>query len=130
MRRNFAFVSMLLTALVPACGGTTGNVSAPPVRAVIVFVTPSPTPPPTATLTPTSTEVAVVVTTPAVLAEATDPIEPKPTASPTQTATSEPTPTATPEPDWLNTVGRTGDQLVYLGNPDAAVMLIDYSDFL
>ena len=48
----------------------------------------------------------------------------------TDTPTPAPTPTPTPEPDWLNTVGRTDDGLVYLGNPEAPVTMIDYSDFM
>jgi hypothetical protein len=32
--------------------------------------------------------------------------------------------------DWLKTVGRTEDQLITLGNPDAPVTMIDYSDFM
>jgi hypothetical protein len=32
--------------------------------------------------------------------------------------------------DWLNNVGRTADNLMYLGNPNAPVTVIDYSDFL
>ena len=51
-----------------------------------------------------------------------------PTATPLPEPTATPTPT--PEPDWLATFGRTGDGLMYLGNPDAPVTVIDYSDFL
>ncbi len=126
MRRNLAFVLMLLTALAPACGGAAGSELAEPVRAAIIFVTPSPTAQLTATPEATSTNAPVATATPVVLTEATD----LPAAPPPLTATPEPTPTATPEPDWLNTVGRTDDNLVYLGNPDAPVTLIDYSDFL
>lgn len=32
--------------------------------------------------------------------------------------------------DWTNVHGRTEEGLAYLGNPNAAVTLIDYSDFL
>ncbi len=32
--------------------------------------------------------------------------------------------------DWLTVQGKTADNLFYLGNPDAPVTLIDYSDFL
>jgi hypothetical protein len=64
------------------------------------------------------------------VALATDPPVPEPTLAPTDTPSPEPTATPTPEPDWTNTVGRTADNLVYLGNPEAPVTLIDYSDFM
>ncbi|MCQ3974253.1 MAG: hypothetical protein DPW09_12470 [Anaerolineae bacterium] len=32
--------------------------------------------------------------------------------------------------DWLTVEGKTADNLPYLGNPEAPVTLIDYSDFL
>jgi hypothetical protein len=32
--------------------------------------------------------------------------------------------------DWLTVEGKTADNLAYLGNPNAPVTLIDYSDFL
>ncbi|MBV7335981.1 DsbA family protein [Chloroflexi bacterium TSY] len=35
-----------------------------------------------------------------------------------------------PEPDWLTVVERTEDNLMSLGNPNAPVTMIDYSDFL
>ena len=129
MGKKSAIVLMLLTAFMPACESLTGDDPAAPVRAVIVFVTPSPTPLPTATPEPTSTNVPVATAMPVVSVVSMEATEP-PTAPPPPSATPEPTPTATPEPDWLNTVGRTGDELVYLGNPDAPVTLIDYSDFL
>jgi hypothetical protein len=34
------------------------------------------------------------------------------------------------EPDWLTVEGKTEDYLAFLGNPEAPVTLIDYSDFL
>jgi hypothetical protein len=37
---------------------------------------------------------------------------------------------AAEEVDWLTVEGKTADNLAYLGNPDAPVTLIDYSDFL
>ena len=54
----------------------------------------------------------------------------EPTALPTDTSTPEPTATPTPEPDWLNNYGRTTENLMYLGNPNAAVTMIDFSDFM
>lgn len=55
---------------------------------------------------------------------------PEPTMTPTQTSTPAPTPTPTPEPDWLNSVGRTDQQVMSVGNPAAPVRLIDFSDFM
>ena len=37
---------------------------------------------------------------------------------------------ATEGVDWLTVEGKTTDNLAYLGNPDAPVTIIDYSDFL
>lgn len=39
---------------------------------------------------------------------------------------------ATPgaEVNWLTVEGKTEDDLTYLGNPDAPITMIDYSDFL
>jgi hypothetical protein len=48
----------------------------------------------------------------------------------TATETPLPPPTATPIQDWLTHSGRTADNLMYLGNPDAPVTLIDFSDFM
>lgn len=62
--------------------------------------------------------------------------EPTPTPIPTNTPvpTDTPVPTNTPDPtpipDWLTVTGRTEEGLLYLGNPQAPVRLIDYSDFM
>jgi hypothetical protein len=62
-------------------------------------------------------------------------IEPTQAAAASTTASeivAEPT-TAAPAKegvDWLTVEGKTADNLAYLGNPDAPVTLIDYSDFL
>ncbi|HXV43490.1 MAG TPA: hypothetical protein VEC96_10555 [Anaerolineae bacterium] len=59
------------------------------------------------------------------------PVTKTPLSKPTPTRTPSPEPTPTPTPvDWLNNVGRTADNLMYLGNPNAPVTVIDYSDFL
>ena len=34
------------------------------------------------------------------------------------------------EVNWFTVEGKTGDNLTYLGNPDALVTIIDYSDFM
>lgn len=90
---------------------------------------PSPTPiavstlaPPTATLEPT-----VTATVPESQPTATE-TSPPLTATPTETAL--PAPTFTPEPDWLAFSGRTEDGLMFLGNPEAPIKMIDFSDFM
>jgi hypothetical protein len=58
---------------------------------------------------------------------------PQPVAKSTTVATTEIVAATTPTPeavDWLTVEGKTADNLTYLGNPDAPVTLIDYSDFL
>ena len=96
----------------------------------VAFVTPSPTTPPTDTPVPTPTQVVEPTPVPTELAPATDTPASEPTRPPTDTPIPESTATFTPEPDWLNSVGRTVDNLVYLGNPEAPVTIIDYSDFM
>ena len=58
--------------------------------------------------------------------------EPPPEAA--ESSASEPTAssseTSATESDWLNNYGKTADNRVYLGNPDAPVTMIDYSDFM
>lgn len=92
---------------------------------------------------PTSTEVATLPSTataepgtpaPADVLAATEPPEAEPVAV-NPTATSEPVPTPTEavaaaEVDWLTVEGRTENDLPALGNPDALVTVIDYSDFM
>jgi hypothetical protein len=48
----------------------------------------------------------------------------------TQTDETEPEPAVQAEVDWLAVEGKTADNLAFLGNPDAPVTMIDYSDFL
>ena len=54
-------------------------------------------------------------------------IEPTPTATAGMAIEVAPTSEVV---DWLTVEGKTADNLTYLGNPDAPVTLIDYSDFL
>ena len=123
------FISILIPALLlNACGGAAPQLSpveasrdAPP-KVVFVTVAPAtPTPiPPSPTVTDTATNIPPT--------ETAAPAAPTPEPTPTGMPTAEPT--ATPEPDWLHSVGRTADNLVYLGNPNAPVTLIDFSDFM
>ena len=87
-----------------------------------------PAPTITATAKPTSTQPKPTATVAqAIIAPPTK--TPRPSATPTSTPSPEPTATPTPV-DWLKTVGRTEAQLITLGNPDAPVTMVDYSDFL
>jgi hypothetical protein len=129
MKKWFRTVSIVLLVGLPACSDSNDIDSAqamvtPAVRFATVTATvvssrptnkPSPLPPATGTL---SGEQAANIPVPTS------------TMRPTETSVPTPTLTPTPEPDWLNTVGRTGDNRIYLGDPVAPVTLIDYSDFM
>jgi hypothetical protein len=91
---------VLLSLTLTACGG----VAAPEEAAQA---------PPAATATNT----ALPTTEPPLAPTATEPPSPAENADATQV-------------DWLASVGRTVDGLMYLGNPDAPVTLTDYSDFM
>jgi hypothetical protein len=137
-RWTFALILPLLF-LLPSC-----NVSPEPDIAAVEEAVP----PATATVvvnTPTTQVNAPVVeeTQPdpiATTAEAVDPAmqTPEPAevaAAPTEPAEApisetEPEPAGQAEVDWLAVEGKTGDNLAFLGNPDAPVTMIDYSDFL
>jgi len=131
-------IGPLLTAalLLAAC---TGAAESPP-------TTPTPAP-------ATPTAVAVQPATPTPAPTATEPAEPTALATPVVPPTAPPTATAqaledneapseteveaeTEEPapaeavNWLEVEGKTADNLAYLGNPDAPITIIDYSDFL
>ncbi len=118
------FILLAMALLAVACGGTVANTAPtatppPPTEKPA----PSPTPEPTETpLPPTAT--AAKAPSPA----ATDAVAmEKPTVAPTDTVAP---PSPTPAPDWLSVEGRTADGLPTLGNPDAPVVVVDYSDFL
>jgi hypothetical protein len=94
---------------------------------------PSPTPIAVATLAPPT----VAATTSLEPAASTPVEEVQPTATgtapaltATPTETTLPSPTFTTEPDWLAYSGRTEDGLMFLGNPEAPVKMIDFSDFM
>ncbi len=118
------FVLLAMALLAVACGGTGANTAPPatlpptekPVPSPAVVSSATPLPPPTATVakvpSPTATEAVVIK---------------EPTVAPTDTVAP---PSPTPAPDWLSVQGRTADGLPTLGNPDAPVVVIDYSDFL
>lgn len=119
--RSFVFLVIIALFAAACTGTTTPQVSEKPVDAPTA-IPPSPTPvppentpttpPPTATVAASSEEAA---------AEATPMPSPSPTEPPAPAATAV---------DWLTVQGRTTDGLPTLGNPDAPVRVIDYSDFL
>jgi hypothetical protein len=133
MKRNVIF--LLLVLLFSACSAAVPEIAPdvpldlPPKEVVFVTAkastatmafTPLPsTPEPSPTAT--EREVPIVV-------EAVDIPTPQPEPTATDALIVELSPT--PEPDWLNNYGRTADNLVYLGNPDAPVSIIDFSDFM
>jgi len=137
------FISFIL--LLSACGGVAPEVAQAPPEPAATEVPPTETPlppptltaiPPTGTPTETPAPAVEIVTGNEDEAEAESEVAAEPTVLPTDTPispapTPEP-PTATPEPevDWLASFGRTEDNLMYLGNPDAPVTLTDYSDFM
>ncbi|MCB0166899.1 MAG: hypothetical protein KDI79_21915 [Anaerolineae bacterium] len=118
--KPWVFLVLLSCALMlPGCAGA--------------FVAPPPEPTPTeiavATLRPTPTEAAL--NPPALpAADATVAVVVEPEATTVPTDTPAPTATPTPVPDWLTNYGRTTENLMYLGNPDAPVTLVDFSDFM
>lgn len=87
---------------------------------------PSPTPIAVSTLAPATPTLFLEVEGTA--AAPVEILQPTATAIPTETAL--PVPTSTPEPDWLAYSGRTEDGLMFLGNPEAPVKMIDFSDFM
>ncbi len=121
---SMSFVLLVMVALlVAACTGTAPPVAEKPTDTPTA-IPPSPTPAPpedTPTAIPPTATVAAPSEKPA--AETTPTPLPSPTKPPAPTATA----TAV---DWLTVQGRTADGLPTLGNPDAPVQVIDYSDFL
>jgi outer membrane biosynthesis protein TonB len=140
MMKRWIFALILsLAFLLPACGVS----PQPDIAAVEEAV-----PPATATVvvnTPTTEATVPVVeeTQPSPVETATNAVEPatqapEPTevvVTPTEpaevpTTETEPEPAVQAEVDWLTVEGKTADNLAFLGNPDAPVTMIDYSDFL
>lgn len=106
-----------LGAVVLLLGGCAGQATPPVV---------SPSPEAAATLPSSSPTVAVATVTPT----AAPPVAPAtPTAVAATATPSEPTPT-TAAVDWADFESRTADGFYERGNPDAAILIRDYSDFL
>jgi protein-disulfide isomerase len=115
------FILMMLAVMLTGCG-TVSPVEEPVVAATATLPFTA-TPRPTATHTAAPTHTVAAVATAAVVNVTATQVAPTDTPIPA-------TDTPTPEPDWLNTVGRTADNMAFLGNPDASVVVIDYSDFM
>ena len=120
------FGLVVILILLTACGATPTAVvvAGPPTATPAPIKTPMPEPSATPTNeaeTPTS-KVATEEPT-AVIAEPTEVIE-------EPTPPEEPITAPTEETDWGTVEGKTEDNLTYLGNPNAPVTIIDYSDFL
>jgi protein-disulfide isomerase len=117
-------IAAALLLVFTACGAVDrgADVPPPPLPSTATATATLPPPPPTNTPLPTPIQVAVI--------EALDPPPVEPSLIPTNPPPPEPAATPTPEPDWLASVGRTDAGLMFLGNPDAPVTIIDYSDFM
>jgi hypothetical protein len=77
---------------------------------------------------PTTTPTVEVATAVVVTVEPTEEmVAVEPTTEEMAETTVEPAPEET---DWLAVEGKTGENLTYLGNPNAPVTIIDYSDFM
>ena len=128
------FSSVLVLFILTACGGastaptastsqeaTATNTSIPePTQAVVEDTTRS------EGVTPI-VEVATATSTVEVIEEPTEEII---VEEPTEEMIEATVETMPEEIDWLTVEGKTDNNLTYLGNPDASVTIIDYSDFL
>jgi len=127
--RSIIAASILVSLLLVACSGdkpatetdlpSTAQVTATKISAVETLV-PPPTDNPPATVEPTTTVPTVVPTS--TLLEAVEP-----TALPTLTP---PSLTGEEPPSVQVISGQTGEGAFFLGDPNAPVTVIDYSDFL
>ncbi|MBX3052974.1 MAG: hypothetical protein KF753_15940 [Caldilineaceae bacterium] len=112
--------ALLACLLLTACGSP-----APEPQAVDVRTTPVPAPEATTAPAPTETpEPAPVAAEPI----ATMPAATAPPATVQPAVEPVPTSALEPEPDWTQTASLV-DGLYVLGNPNAPIRLVDYSDF-
>ena len=116
-------VLWLVALLAVACGGVESTPAAapPPTATVELAAAIATNPPATATTAPTDTPAPAAVDTPT-----SAPAAPADTPLPAPTEAQAPTDT----PAVAATFGLTEDGLYFRGNPNAAVTVIDYSDFL
>ena len=127
MKRYSPIILIFLSFILAACGPAAApEVAVAPPEPAATNTTSPPTETPLPELDPTETLVEAVVE----VSEAEPTLAPTDTPAPAPTATTEP-PTPVPEPvDWLASVGRTSDNLMFLGNPEAPITMTDYSDFM
>jgi protein-disulfide isomerase len=130
MTRWFLLIVALL--LVTACSGSPAVQPEPADQATTA---PSPTPvaaspTPTPAADPPPTQTSQPTTAPTATASPTTPALETPTLAPTAEEPAESVEAAAAETNWLAVEGKTEANLTYLGNPDAPVTIIDYSDFL
>lgn len=147
MKRWTLALILPLVFLLPACSGSPEPNIAPveeavsPATATVVVNTPTSQPTPVAVepAAPPMNEAAqsdpAATATHVVEAETQAPEPTEAIAAPTEpaeapTTESEPDPPVQAEVDWLTVEGKTDENLAFLGNPDAPVTMIDYSDFL
>lgn len=132
MKRWTVFALILPAVMLPACGGAPPQATPTEIAVATLPPTTAPTPLPTDTPAPQPTEPPAVAAAlePTVTATATQTPTPTDTATPLPTNTPPPTDTPTPEPDWLAVSSRTPEGLMMLGNPNAPVTFIDFSDFM
>ena len=118
----FGLVAILI--FLTACGATS--------TAVVVADSPTATSAPTDTPVSEATPTIEIDTpTPEVAIEEPTTVMEEPTEVVEElTPTEEPTVAATEEINWGTVEGKTADNLAYLGNPNAPVTILDYSDFL
>lgn len=125
MRKWLIFLAGPALLILSGCGGAApAPTAAPPTQASST----EPAAPPTNTPLPAQAE-AIAEPTAAGEQATVAPTEPAAAQEPEATTPPEPAPPAA-EVDWLTVEGKTADDFTYLGNPDAPVTIIDYSDFL
>lgn len=115
IRPTHLLLALLLPLLLAACGGRTAEpVGTPPgPAATATLARPAPTLPPAPTVVPTL------------------PLPPAATPANTPVAASTPAAAPTAETiDWADYESRSADGHYQRGNPDAAILILDYSDFL
>ncbi len=101
--KKFLPMFLLAAMLLSACGGAAEPTAPPPAPEAVAAASPTPAPAPTEPLAAAVAEAEM--------------------AEPTTEPAAEPT-------NWLTSEGKLADGRTFLGNPDAPVTMVDYSDFL
>jgi protein-disulfide isomerase len=130
--KSLIYALMVLTLLLAACSvsGPEAEGSVSPDNSALVEEQVTETSPPIPTDEPqisTPPPAETEMPTPAVIQTATEASEQE---APIEPLTITPLPVATEEPAALVVSGQTDEGAFFLGNPDAPVTVIDYSDFL